>query len=106
VHSRCQAAVREREAARSVSPPVIYAWAIRDLLTYKLLSEQQPCNNVRTCQQRVEDSGLVLTGWPHIEAIMPGGHAGTIRHQKTRPSTTLRRSCCTTCEREPRARTP
>jgi hypothetical protein len=51
VHSRCQAAMREREAARSVSPPVIYAWAIRDLLTYKLLSEQQPRNNVRTCQQ-------------------------------------------------------
>jgi hypothetical protein len=51
VHSRCQAAMREREAARSVSLPVIYAWVMRDLLTYKLLSEQQPRNNVRTCQQ-------------------------------------------------------
>ena len=74
--------------ARSVLTPVIYAWTIRDLLTYKLLSEQQPRNNVRTCQQCVEDSGRVLTGWPHIEASLPGGHAGTIGRQKTRPSTT------------------
>jgi hypothetical protein len=101
VHSRCQAAMREGEAASSVSPPVVYAWAMRDLLPYKLLSEQQPRNNVRTCQQCVEDSGRVLTGWPPIEASMPGGHAGTIRHQKTRPSITPRRSCRTTCECEP-----